>query len=60
MSNPAHSIYIGDKVERAVEIIGQESDKYNVWELRSKHTEDELDLNIELRGNYLRVEVADE
>lgn len=58
--NDSHSHYIGDQVERAIEIIGEESDEYDVWELVNKYVEGELDYQVYLEGeNYIRVEIEE-
>ena len=49
----AHEIYIGGKVDRALQIISEEP---NDFELRGRATE-EVDHSVELHGNYLHVEV---
>lgn len=53
----SHSIYIGDKIERAVEIIGEESDETTSWELLNDFADDEVNYTVRLRGNYLNVSV---
>lgn len=55
-----HNIFIGDKIERSIEIIGEESDEHDSWELLSKYAEEGIDPQIELRGNYLRVSLEEE
>lgn len=56
----SHAIYIGGKIERAVEIIGEESEDLNGWELVNEHADGELKPDVELRGNYLHVTVETE
>lgn len=51
----SHEIYIGEEVERAIEIIGEESEEHTSWGLLDRYADGNLDLDIELRGNYLRV-----
>jgi hypothetical protein len=53
----SHSIFIGDKIERAVEIIGAESDDTTAWELSFAYADDEIQPDVELRGNYLYISV---
>lgn len=55
-----HEIYIGDEIERAIEIIGQEAEKHNDYELLNQYADGELDVDVELRGNYLHVEIQDD
>lgn len=55
----AHEIYIGDKIETALEIIGKESDEYDEWELLNQYADDEIRPTVELRGNYLYVSVEE-
>ncbi|GAA0196921.1 MULTISPECIES: hypothetical protein [Bacillati] len=56
----SHSIFVGDKIERAIEIIGEESDDVDKWELLSDYTHDDIQPKVELRGNYLHVSVDTE
>lgn len=56
----SHEIYIGGKIERAVEIIGEESDGLNEWQLVNEHADEKLHPSVELRGNYLHVTVEAE
>ena len=53
----AHSIFIGDKVERALQIIEEESDSRYCGELQNKYADEEIEVSVELHGNYLNVEV---
>lgn len=59
MEEKAHSIFIGDEVERAIEIIEEENDEYYYSELVNAYADGELDVEVDLRGNYLRVKVND-
>ena len=54
-----HNIFIGDKIERAVQVIGEEAEEYDSWDLQSKFADGELDVDVELRGNYLLVQVEE-
>lgn len=56
----SHSIFIGDKIERSVEIIAEESDETTSWELLNAYADENLDVDVELRGNYLHVSVNTE
>lgn len=54
-----HEIYIGDKIERAIEIIGEESDEVNSWQLLDQYIDGNIQPRVELRENYLYVEVPE-
>ncbi len=56
----SHEIFIGDKIVRALEIIGAESDEYDRWELIDAYGCGDLRPRLERRGNYLYVEVDTE
>jgi hypothetical protein len=58
MSN-RHEIFIGDKIERALEIIEEENEEYYPGELLNKYADRETQPRVELRGNYLYVEVEE-
>lgn len=51
----SHSEFIGDKIERSIEIIGQESEEHDEWELLNKYAVGNLDYDVMLEGDYIRV-----
>jgi len=53
----SHSEFIGDKVEQAIETIAEESDEVTEWELLSAYADGDLEPDLYLEGNYLRVSV---
>ena len=53
----SHEIYIGDKIESALQILEEESDEYYHGELQNARADHELELEVELRGYYLHVSV---
>jgi len=55
----ARSIFIGDKITHVLGIIEEEGDYYP-GELQNKYADEELATHVELRGNYLYVEVDDD
>lgn len=51
---PRREHYIGDEIERALQLISEESDE---WDLRGRHVS-EVDFDVEYYGgNYIHVEV---
>ena len=59
MSKKTHSEYIGDKIERAIEVIEEENDEYYYGELLNQYADNELDVEVNHHGNYLQVTVHD-
>lgn len=52
-----HERFLGDEIERAIEIIGQDADGVNAWELLNAYADHEFEPELEPYGNYLHVEV---
>jgi len=54
-----HNIFIGDKVEEAIRVIGEEANETDEYELVDQYGTGDLDVETELRGNYLLVRVEE-
>jgi len=52
-----HNIFIGDKVKEAIRVIAEEANEIDEYELVDQYGD--LDVETELRGNYLLVRVEE-
>ena len=50
-------IYIGDNIERAIEVIGEATDGVDAYQLMRDYADRKLSPDVELHGNYLYVTV---
>lgn len=52
-----HERFLGEEIECALEIIGDEAEGVDAYELIDAYGTSEVELQLQIHGNYLHVEV---